>query len=100
MRIQDRTSLGPSAAETTRQAETQKTGRDNVGQTGAAGSSEGDRVELSSALGRLSSALAAHASQRAGRVQALANDYQNGRYHPDSAATSRGMIAEALAAHG
>jgi hypothetical protein len=92
--------LGPSAAETARQAETQKTGRDNVGKTGAPGSSEGDRVELSSALGRLSSALAAHASQRAGRVQALVNDYQNGRYHPDSAATSRAIVSEALAAHG
>jgi len=98
MRIQDRTSLGPSAAETARQAETQKAARDNAGQSGAAGSSEGDRVELSSALGRLSSALATHGSQRAGRVQALANDYQNGRYHPDSAATSRAMITESLAA--
>ena len=100
MRIQDRTSLGPSAAETARQAETQKTGRDSVGRTDAAGSSEGDRVELSSALGRLSSALASHASQRAGRVQALANEYQSGRYHPDSAATSRAMISDALAARG
>lgn len=100
MRIQDRTSLGPSAAETARQSETQKAGRDNVGRAGAAESSEGDRVELSGALGRLSSALAVHTSQRAGRVQALANDYQNGRYHPDSAATSRAMVAEALAVHG
>jgi len=100
MRIQDRTTLGPSAAETARQAETQKAGRDNVAQSDAAGSAEGDRVELSSALGRLSNALAAHASQRAGRVQALANDYQNGRYHPDSAATGRAMISEALAARG
>jgi len=99
MRIQDRTSLGPSAAETARQAETQKAGRDNVGRA-ASGSPDGDRVELSSALGRLSMAISAHATQRADRVQALANDYQNGRYHPDSAATSRSMIAETLAAHG
>jgi hypothetical protein len=100
MRINDRASLGPSAAETGRTPDTQKPGRETAGQTGSTRSAEGDRVELSTALGRLSEAIGAHAAQRADRVRALANDYQNGRYHPDSAATARSLVSEALAAHG
>ena len=100
MRIQDRTSLGPAAAETERTPETKKTGRESTGRTGSAGSADGDRIELSSTLGRLSQAIAANGVQRADRVQALTADYQNGRFHPDPVATSRAMITEALGAHG
>lgn len=96
MRVQDRTSLGPSATEAGRTAESQKTGRENSPRNGAPGSSEGDRVELSSTLGRLSQAIAAHANERGQRVQVLGTDYQSGRYHPDAGATSRAMVAEAL----
>lgn len=98
MRVQDRTSLGPAAAETGRTPETQKSGRDSTGRSGAVGSADGDRVELSSTLGRLSQAIATHTTQRAQRVQALAAEYQSGRYRPNSAATSRGLISEALSA--
>jgi hypothetical protein len=100
MRIQDRTSLGPSAAETGRTAETQKPGRGSTGQTGPANSSDGDRIELSSALGRLSQAVVAYGTQRGDRVQALSVDYQAGRFRPDSQATSRAIVAEALSAPG
>ena len=100
MRIQDRTTLGPSAAETGRAGETQKTGQNTAGKTPLTGSADGDRVELSSALGRLSQAISSYASQRAERIQALAGDYQAGRFRPNSLATSRALVGEALAAHG
>lgn len=100
MRIQDRTSLGPSPAPTGRAAETQKTGQDSTSKTALTGSADGDRVELSSALGRLAQALGTYASKRAERVQALAGEYQAGRFRPNSETTSRAIIAEALAAHG
>ena len=96
MRVHDRTSLGPSAAETGPSAETQKAGRESAARGGAAGSADGDRVELSSTLGRLSQAIATQATGRSQRVEALAADYQSGRYQPNSEATSRALVAEAL----
>src|SRR5579864_6697581 len=100
MRIQDRTSLGPSPAQTGRSAETQKTGQDNTGKTRATGLADGDRVELSSTVGRLSQAIGTYATQRAERVQALAGEYQARRFRPTPQSTSRAIVAEALAAHG
>jgi hypothetical protein len=44
--------------------------------------------------------MSADGSARANRVQALAFEYQSGTYRPDSAATSRGMVAEALSDGG
>jgi hypothetical protein len=44
--------------------------------------------------------MSAEGSARASRVQALAVQYQSGSYRPDSAATSKDMVAEALAAGG
>jgi hypothetical protein len=49
-------------------------------------------------MSRLSRALATFESTRASRVQALAVEYQSGKYKPDPAATSKGLIAEALSA--
>jgi hypothetical protein len=46
----------------------------------------------------LSQTLSSFHQDRANRVQALAAQYQSGNYRPDSAATSRGMVSEALAA--
>jgi len=100
MRIQDRSSLSAAAAEANRSAEAQKSGRENGGAAGTGSSSDGDRVELSSTLGQLAQAIAAHDTQRSTRVQALAGDYQSGRYHADAEATSRAMVSEALAAEG
>ena len=99
MRIQDRSSLGPAAAEANRSAETQKNGPEKTGSSGAV-SSEGDRVELSSTLGQLAQAIAAHSTQRSNRVQRLAGDYQSGRYHANAEATSRAMVTDALAPAG
>jgi len=55
-------------------------------------------VDLSAALGSLARAMSSFDASRAGRVQALAAQYQSGAYKTDSAATSRSMIAAALTA--
>jgi hypothetical protein len=98
MRVNDRNTTGAPPSQTGRAQETQKLDRGGPTTPAASGDSGGDRVELSSTLGRLSQALSSFSSQRASRVQALTADYQTGRLQADSAATSRGVVSEALAA--
>jgi hypothetical protein len=98
MRIYDVNLTGSSAAESGRAQEAQRSDRATGGRTGGAGANgSSDRVEFSSTLGRLSQALSSDGSARASRVQSLAAQYQSGSYRPDSTATSKGMVAEALA---
>jgi anti-sigma28 factor (negative regulator of flagellin synthesis) len=90
---QDLTGLGATSASRTQ--ETQKSS------AGAAGSSSksasgGDSVNFSSGLGSLSRAMSSFDAGSSVRVQALSSQYQAGSYIPDSAATSRGMISDAL----
>ena len=92
--------MGPSAAQAGRATDTPKTGPDGAGKTLGARSADGDRVELSSTLGRLAQAISTYGNHRAERVQALAGDYQAGRFRPNIQATSRAIIAQALAAQG
>ena len=97
MRINNHNLTGASAAETNRTLETHVS-------DGAAGASpngikrDGDRVELSTTLGRVSRVLSADGADHAARVQALEVQYQSGRYRVDSMATSRAMVAETMAA--
>ena len=95
MRVNDHNMTGASAAEAGRAQETQRL-ESGSGSRTAAAKSGGDRVELSSTSASVSRALTAHRSDRAAKVQELAAEYQSGRYKPDVAATSRGMISEAL----
>ena len=95
MRVNDRNTWGP--AESNQAAEAQRLDRGDAARTAGA-EANGDRVEFSSSLGRLSRVIAAAGEQHSARVQALANAYQSGKYQPDSLGTARGMIAEALAA--
>ena len=97
MRIDDR-NLSGLPAESGRAQETQKTGREDGLRQGSGKSSGGDQVELSTALGALSKAMTAYGSGSQSHVAALTAQYQSGNYRPDSMATSRGMIAEAVAA--
>lgn len=97
MRVSDRNALGTVAAETGRTQESAKVEQGGVAQTARAGSG-GDRIEFSYTLGSVSRSLSSFSSQRAERVQALAADYQSGRYQPDALATSRAMVTEGL--HG
>ena len=101
MRVYDLNLTSTSAAATGRAQETQRADQAASSRAGGSGTAaSGDRVEFSSTLGRISQALAADGSDRASRVQALAAQYRSGQYQPDSMATSRGMISEALAATG
>jgi hypothetical protein len=95
MRIYDRNLTGTGAAESGRPQETQKLDRETASR---AASVTGDRVELSTTLARLSQAISSFSSGRANKVQSLAAQYQSGNYRPDSLATSKGMVADALAA--
>ena len=99
MRVYDVNLTSTSAAESGRAQESHKAGSAASGRAAGSGTAgNGDRVEFSSTLGRLSQALAAFSSDRASRVQALASQYQNGHYRLDSAATSRAMVSETLSA--
>lgn len=90
--------LAGSTAETGRTQETQRTDREGAARVGSsAGNTGGDRVELSSALGSLSRALATFGSDRASKVAELAAQYRAGQYKWDSQATSASMVSEALA---
>ena len=100
MRIYDVNLTGASAAESGRAQETQRSGAASSRSAGAGAYGANDRVEFSSTLGRLSQAMSADETTRASRVQALAAQFQNGTYRPDSLATSRGMVADALADSG
>ena len=94
MKIYDSNLSGVPAGAAQRSQETQQTDRSNAGRSSAAGN--GDRVELSGPLARLSQVISTFQADRSSRVQALAAQYQSGTYRPDSAATSRAMIAEGL----
>lgn len=98
MKVYDRNLSGASTAEAGRAQETQQLDRSGQARTGSSRSGSEDRVELSSTLTRLSRALSASGSSRASQVQALAAQYQSGNYRPNSLATSRGMVSEALSA--
>jgi len=90
---------GSGTAQSGRTQQTQQTEQTGgVRGSGSASAGSSDRVEFSNALGRLSQVLAADGSARADRVASLAAQYQSGNYHPDSAATSRAMVSELLAA--
>ena len=97
MRVYDNNLTSTTAAQTGRSQEVQRTGNQNA-RTSGSGSGSEDRVELSGALGRLSQAMAAFGSSRSSHVRALAAQYQSGNYKPDSLATSRGLVSEALSA--
>jgi hypothetical protein len=98
MRIYDTNLTGTSAAETGRSQETQKIDRGSQGAASKTGGASSDHVELSGGLGRLSQTLSSFHQDRASRVQSLAALYQSGNYRPDSMATSRAMVSEALSA--
>ncbi|HWC98027.1 MAG TPA: flagellar biosynthesis anti-sigma factor FlgM [Candidatus Sulfopaludibacter sp.] len=98
MKVYDQNLTGASSAGSSRTQETQRTDRTEGSKAGSSRSSSGDRVELSGALGSLARAMAAFGSGRAGKIQSLAAQYQNGSYQVDAYATSGGMVADALGA--
>lgn len=95
MKIYDSNLSGAGTTGAQRTQEMQPVDRSSAGRSAAAGQG-GDRVEFSGTLGRLSRVLSDFQSDRAGRVQALAAQYQSGTYRPDSKAISSAMISDAL----
>jgi len=98
MKVYDRNLAGASAAGTGRTAETQSLSRSTESAKGATSKGDGDRVELSSTLGKLSRALRAYSEQHSPALQALAAQVQSGQYKPDPLTVSQKMIAETIAA--
>ncbi len=98
MRINDRNLTGTSASETGRAQETKDLSRAGAGKSNTGGVDGSDRVEFSGTLNRLSRALTTFESSRASRIQALAANYQSGSYKPNAAATSKGLVADAMSA--
>lgn len=99
MRVDDRNLTSVPTAESGRTQETQRPGREDSLRPGSSVvSGGGDQVELSSTLGSLSKAMSAYGSDRESKVAELAGQYSSGNYQPNSLATSRGLISEALAA--
>ncbi|HUP03101.1 MAG TPA: hypothetical protein VMU19_03880 [Bryobacteraceae bacterium] len=94
MRISNSDPLGVGGVDSTAAQELQKSGR--AGSASLLSAQNGDRVEFSSGLGQLASAISTYGAARAAQVQQLAALYQAGGYRPDSLATSRAMIADAL----
>ena len=95
MRVYEQNLTGMATGEADRLSESQKAGRSGSSAVAAQGSGA-DRVEFSAALGSLSRAVSADQTARSARVAALTAQVQSGAYRPDAAATSRGMVSEAL----
>jgi hypothetical protein len=100
MKINDRNLTGTSASETGRAQESQNLSRLGTGKSATSGGVDrsNDRVEFSGTLSQLSRAVTSLESTRASRIQALTVAYQGGNYKPDSAATSKGIVDDALSA--
>jgi hypothetical protein len=101
MKISDQNLTGTSAAETGRAQSLNRAGTGKAPTRGVNGSGVhgiNDSVEFSGTLSRLSRTLTTFESTRASRVQTLAVQYQRGNYRPDSAATSKGLVSEAISA--
>jgi anti-sigma28 factor (negative regulator of flagellin synthesis) len=93
MRINNGNTAG--AAETAGAQNAQKSGRGGGASSGDLDPNS-DQVEFSSSLGRLSRAVSNDSAQRQSRVQAMAAQYQSGRYQPNSLAVGRAMVADAV----
>ena len=89
----DLSGLGATGAGRTQEAQINSSSSSTAGYQGGSG----DNVNFSSALGSLSRAMSAEGTGRGERVQALAAQYQSGSYSVNSAAVSRGLMAEAMA---
>jgi len=100
MKIYDQNSTGMPAAGVPGPQELQSNPLSGRHGTGAPAAGGGDKVELSESLNSLYRALSQDGASRSERVQALAAQYRNGTYRVDALATSRAMVAEALANAG
>jgi hypothetical protein len=94
MRVNNGNTAG-AAAETAGAQNVQKSGRGGGASSGNLDPNS-DQVEFSSTLGHLSRAVSNDSAQRQSRVQAMAAQYQSGRYQPSSLAIGQAMVADAV----
>jgi hypothetical protein len=97
MRIDDRNLNGAAGLQTGRTPDTHAAER--AGSTSGSQVSEsrsGDRVEISGTAGLISQALGTGSVERTQRIQQLATDYRSGNYQPNSLATSKAIVRDAL----
>lgn len=95
MRIHDTNLNGAGSAQLGRAQEAEALNRGGRSRAGAAGSEPGDRVQLSSLAGALSSE-GVDSPERKAMIEKLSADFQAGRYRPDAAEVSRRMVEEAI----
>lgn len=95
MKITSQNSTSASVSGTGGAQEIQKPGNSGAG-AGAKSGAGGDSVEFSSTLGSLSRAMESFNNSRVKVVQSISAQYRSGAYQVDAAATSRGLISEAL----
>jgi hypothetical protein len=64
--------------------------------SGGAHSNQTDQVQLSDFASRLTKAAGADSPERTAHIASLAADYKAGRYKPNVAATSHGIVSDAI----
>ena len=96
MRVND-TSLNSTAASQSTKAQEVQNSTSQAARKAAAGqSAQTDQVEISSFSTKVMQAASADSPERTAKVEKLAAEYKAGRYQPDSAATSRGIVNDAM----
>ncbi len=99
MRIDNQNLNGASGLQTGRTPET--TPADALGSnssTRGAGSISGDHAEISSLAENVSQALSAQSTNRASRIQELAQQYSAGTYRPSARSVSSAIVNDAIGA--
>jgi anti-sigma28 factor (negative regulator of flagellin synthesis) len=97
MRVEDRNLNEAGGLQPGRAPGAYETGR--AGSTVGAQITEtagGDRAEISSLAGTVSQAVAAHAAERAQRVEKLATEYRAGQYKVSARSASQALVRDAL----
>lgn len=94
MKIDDQSGLGGISSPGTKEAGKVESGRPDAGHgVDRAGS---DRAELSGLAGKIAGATTVDAKARAEKVERLRLEIAEGRYQPDPAAISKGIVNDAL----
>jgi anti-sigma28 factor (negative regulator of flagellin synthesis) len=99
IRIQNDNLAGTQASETSRANEISRAGSSSSARAGKAGGGA-DHVEISSLSEGISAANSAQQTQQAARVRQLAALYSSGRYHVDSTAVGKAIVANAISQGG
>ena len=96
MKIVDPNNSSPVTAPSTKSAVGPTSGKGREAGQAPIGDSR-DSAELSGLAGKISQAIGKDAANRAAKVEQLRLQVANGTYKADAAATSRGIVKDALA---